>query len=63
MEGGNFGLYRRDKQSAAAHALRRKGATLRAFITNANLAMRIAPTETISSMLSLGMGQLKGVRN
>lgn len=63
MEGGNFGLYRRDKQSAAAHALRRKGATLRAFITNANLAMRIAPAETISTMLSLGMGQLKGVRS
>lgn len=63
MEGGNFGLYRRDKKSAAAHALRRKGATLRAFITNANLAMRIAPAETISTMLSLGMGQLKGIRN
>lgn len=63
MEGGNFGLYRRDKKSAAAHALRRKGATLRAFITNANLAMRIAPAETISTMLSLGMGQLKEIRN
>ena len=58
MEGDNFGLYRRDKQSAAAHALRRKGATLRAFITNANLAMRIAPAETISTMLSLAKGNL-----
>lgn len=58
MEGGNFGLYRRDKKSAAAHALRRKGATLRAFITNANLAMRIAPAETISTMLSLAKGNL-----
>lgn len=59
MEGGNFGLFRREKVERGGSAtLRRKSGTLRAFLSNGSLAMRLAPAETLATILRLVRGNV-----